>query len=621
MLSRRFKQLERPILFGITVLIALSFGITYQMSYVAAGKREDKAGKIFGQEISLAEFLATRARWKALESMNPYTAGRTSDERLDAQTWNVLIHLHHAQDAGLKVSPEEVREGVKMMFSARHGPSFDYDEYARTVGNLGISTEEFEKAIAEALLLQKLQISALSSYQVSQKDIFGEYVKQSEEARARFVAFRPKDLEKKVAAPDGDEIAKHFNKNRARYGTPKRIQLEYVIAAYDELKKQATEPTEDQIKEYYEKNKDSLYKVPAAAPEKSEPKDAQPNPNPNPNPPAPAPAPAPAGPKYLPLAEMKSNVIDRLKDNQARLKAVELTEELDRRISSELRRLEGEPVIDMEKLAKELGLHYEVTAFLTPRNLSELTKAVGYSQQLPRSLEALAEKMFTGVLSSEKGRFKLRAVKVMPEDKSPRLTDAVRDAVVRDLREEKSRTLAQSESDKFENTLKERVTKALEEAKVKEMQDRARAEQIVRETNRKLFERVAEEAHLKIEETGFFRRDGYVATLKGQGQMFTRAAFDLTLEGFTHAAEMDGNWYVLQTLERRPPSGADYETKREEIRANLLQRKRQEFYLAWDKSIKDDAKLEDYRAQAKKGNAPPGGAPEPEGPSPLDDSY
>ncbi|MBI3271617.1 MAG: SurA N-terminal domain-containing protein [Planctomycetes bacterium] len=601
MLSRRLKKFEKPILFGITILIALSFGVTYHLSDIASQNEQPFVGKLFGQNVESADFFDVRNRWKGfLAVIQPQS--RMKDDQVDQVAWSVLMGLKVAKDAGVKVSSQEVREFIKKIVRPSRTSEFDYADYVRILGQAGLSPEEFERTVTEHLTIDKCQEFVTSSVAVSLKDVFREYVQRNEQARARFVAFRPKDFEAKVPTPAGEEIARNFDKNRDQYRLPKRLQVEYVLAGYEELKKQAAEPSPEEVQKYYDENKEKLFKLAAATPEPKAGTEPASPPAPGGNPP-PVQPPAPS---FRPFEEVRANIVDRIKDGRARVKAIEQMDELDRRVTKELNRIDGEPKVDLEALARELGLRYEVSPYLSVRNLDSLYQTLGFSYQLGRTLNALDEKAFTGVETTDKGRFKMRILRIL-EPEPARLTDSVRARVARELREEKARALAVAEAEKYEKALVAKRDAALAELKVKEMADKAESERVSREQSRKAFERAADEGHLPIHETALFRRNEAVPAIDGPAQDFTRCAFLLDIDGFGLAKEGDGARYLLQTVEKRPPSGDDFESKKDDLRANLLQREKAKFYQAWWKSVQEDAKLEDLR-HAKSTKPGAGGA-------------
>jgi len=110
----------------------------------------------------------------------------------------------------------------------------------------------------------------------------------------------------------------------------------------------------------------------------------------------------------------------------------------------------------------------------------------------------------------------------------------------------------------------------------------------------KTFDNAASEDSLKIYETGFFRWDDYIPQV-GKNVEFTSAAFKLNKGDVSRPIGNNNGYFILQVTDKQSISEKDFKLQFDKLKNDVLQKKQRAFYMAWYKSLKDKAKIEDYR--------------------------
>jgi parvulin-like peptidyl-prolyl isomerase len=106
---------------------------------------------------------------------------------------------------------------------------------------------------------------------------------------------------------------------------------------------------------------------------------------------------------------------------------------------------------------------------------------------------------------------------------------------------------------------------------------------------------IARQLGAEPDTTGEFARESFVPGV-GRRDAFVAAAFRLPAGQVSGVIESDRGFYVLEVLERIPLDEAALVEQRDQIRAQLIQEKRQETILGWMEQLLRDAEIVDYRS-------------------------
>ena len=184
-----------------------------------------------------------------------------------------LLLQNEAQNAGIRISNAQVGEMLGRVIPQL----FEGQTYSQLIGAIITQKRIPEDQILTTLgkLLAVLQYSSTvcSNEDLTTRQIMQSASVEEERINVEFVKFDSAVFAEKPDEPDEDKIAEYFDKYKANtlgavsdenpygfgYKLPDRIQLEYIAVKLDEVKKIVKRPTQDELGDYYSRNKGQLY--------------------------------------------------------------------------------------------------------------------------------------------------------------------------------------------------------------------------------------------------------------------------------------------------------------------------------------------------------------------------
>ena len=109
------------------------------------------------------------------------------------------------------------------------------------------------------------------------------------------------------------------------------------------------------------------------------------------------------------------------------------------------------------------------------------------------------------------------------------------------------------------------------------------------------FDEVAADDSLEVKETQEFGLGGYVPGV-GREPAFVGTAFALDVGEFSPPIKGTRGYYIIQVIDRKDIDEKAFEAQKENIKRQLLDRKRQQLFAEWYNAIKEHAKIKDYRS-------------------------
>ncbi|MDP6506401.1 MAG: SurA N-terminal domain-containing protein, partial [Planctomycetota bacterium] len=208
------------VLIAISAVVFIGFGLERTMVQVVAmllGGGPKAPGLHRGEPLDIDEYRSFRQRWG-----NLFGRRNQSDEQFHSFILTQMIMVREAQAAGVVATDSEVLDRIKTRvgYWASRGQKTELDEnaafdrtaYQQMLRRYDMTTATFERTLRESILVEKYQQAMLS-------------------------IVRPNDLERRA----------EFEKERAQ------LKAKYLSFRSDEFS-ELTEPTEEQVKEYFEAN-------------------------------------------------------------------------------------------------------------------------------------------------------------------------------------------------------------------------------------------------------------------------------------------------------------------------------------------------------------------------------
>ncbi|OHB82619.1 MAG: hypothetical protein A2Z38_09295 [Planctomycetes bacterium RBG_19FT_COMBO_48_8] len=184
-----------------------------------------------------------------------------------------LLLENEAQLAGIRISNAQVGELLGKVIPQL----FEGQTYSQLIGAIIRQQRIPEQQILTTLgkLLAVLQYSSIvcSNEDLTTRQITQAASTEEERVNVEFVKFDTAVFAEKQDEPGADKIAEHFNKYKAiapgtvndenphgfGYKLPDRVQLEYIAVKLDEVKTIVKRPTQDELGDYYNRNKELLF--------------------------------------------------------------------------------------------------------------------------------------------------------------------------------------------------------------------------------------------------------------------------------------------------------------------------------------------------------------------------
>lgn len=613
-LSKQLKQYEKPVLFGIVILIALTFGISSQAVFVSDPRGSEPAIRYFGKTLTTDEWQAFVGRWRVLYSMLIPNQS-IPDKALHEEAKRALLALHQAEQAGIEVSDGEVARFVTKLLD--RGGRFTPENYLAALKSRRVRVEDFEETVRDLLKIDKHSGVARDSASVTLSRVFDEYVKQNEELCADLVVFRAKDAAQKVGEITGAEVARQFAAQKERYQIPERVQIAYAMASHETLEKELADPGDEELTKFYEAHKEDYVVIEPIVPEKHDepvkdgagsgdgksggdgktvepPKDESGKDSDKDGEPdgkdAPPATPAQPEKKYKPFAEVRADVLKRWRVDRAQTVAIEKIEEFQRALDEARLSFEGKEV-DFEALCKKIGLTFDVTGVFSRKTLAGVQDKLGYSQRFDQLVFGMEAGEYSSPVSTEKGWFLFRVARKLPAEPA-RLTDDVRRAVLKEIQTRKGRELSEKNARKFQEELIQKIEEKTKVAIPAEMKDADEITRKRREIGLTTLAELAAAQHLKVEKSDWCKRDGYLPGIKNYSREFVETT--LALEpGTSTMIPSFQEVYVVVVDRKRPPDAAGFAAQRDFLLERLNNTNRSLYMKSWNELMQKNAALED----------------------------
>ncbi len=578
-----FRKNQKKLMGIFVVVLMAAWGIGPAISMLSHQLGEKPVGTIFGKDISQNEFNEALRRWSRVFLQQSKTS-------IGEIVWKQLMLVREAERLGIRVSDEEVIEGIKTMSATIFGGhiNLSIDRLIAILCNsLGVGEAQLLQTLREALLIEKLDHFLRDSIKISSEEAWQKYSRENEQAKVKYIALRAKDIVDYMEVGE-DEIQSFYNEHCDKFpntfdGIPgykeqEKVKIEYIIAMYDDLKNNVT-VSDDEIRKYYEDNKGTRYKLESTSQEtevKSQDPLAQ-----------------DSGLKtqdsYKPFDEVKEEINNILKKQKAEESAVELVNKVDEQITAELGKTER---TSFGELAKKFSLTYNVSPYFERKDASKIIRGTDKISQMAFEREKYDP---TQPFDCSEGRFIFQVVDKKPME-APPLAE-IRNRVESDLRGEKAlrkmRELVEICVDKIKDRDLDEGVKILE-AELFEIVKQGPA--VVRPG--KELQKVSVEHN----ETDYFSRpvyagnrpSRYISALHGDRPNVASRAFGMNKGDVGIVVEERGEktCYIISLIDKKEADKSQFEEGKDKILKRYLAEKQEAFIIQWMESLSQKAKLQ-----------------------------
>ena len=175
---------------------------------------------------------------------------------LDNLIQNRLL-LQEARRLGLRMTDQEIADSIAENPAFHANGRFDVDRYTRVLRFQRITREQFEQERREELIIQKLFDIIRDSVHVLEAEVRERYRLEKEKINLNFIRFSKKEYISKTEA-SAEEVKGYYDQNKDELREPLRVQVEYLAYPYA-LFSSKIQVSQKDIEEYYDLYRDTKF--------------------------------------------------------------------------------------------------------------------------------------------------------------------------------------------------------------------------------------------------------------------------------------------------------------------------------------------------------------------------
>ncbi len=264
----RDKKIAKKIWIGLAIIVVPAFiwwGSGSLRSPEDSGPTV--AGKIFGRNVS---FIELREAVDGVRTQMIMQFGDSFNEMqkyldIETQAWDRLLLLAQAKKSRIRVSDKETIEFIQKLPFLQSKGAFDQRTYEQALRWIfRTQARAFEEQIRQNLIISKLYDSLTASITVSDAEIKEEYEKNNEQISVSYLAATFQDFAQEIN-PTEDELKEYFEKNSLLFKQPLSFNLEYVTLPAEGKDQAARDAQLNKYQDIFLKNESNFAAVAAEA--------------------------------------------------------------------------------------------------------------------------------------------------------------------------------------------------------------------------------------------------------------------------------------------------------------------------------------------------------------------
>ena len=247
-------------------IIVISFAL-----FVGSGKFRDQGigdvAEINGESISQREFAIQYER--AVERYRQMLKGSLTPEmikglNIKGSLLEELIQrklmLQEARTLGLTATDDDLAEHLALAPEFQVGGRFSKDRYLQILQTNRLLPAQFEEEQRDHLTIQRLYSVLVDSVHVSEAEVRDRYKIDQEKINLSYIKLPISSFTSQVKL-SADDIKKYYERNKESLKQPLRVQLEYVTYPYERFAP-AGQISDKEIEEYYQANREEKFHHP-----------------------------------------------------------------------------------------------------------------------------------------------------------------------------------------------------------------------------------------------------------------------------------------------------------------------------------------------------------------------
>jgi peptidyl-prolyl cis-trans isomerase D len=222
-------------------------------------KTSDVIAEVLDQKVTLQEF--QRYYNNLVESYRRQLGDRFSPELLERMNvkngaFNALtrqkMQISLALQKGIRVSDDELIREIRATPAFQRDGVFDLQLYQNILRANRLNEHEYEEALREQMLIDKLRFLITDSVKVSDLEVRQAYSRENEKVKVNYLLF-DSALYRKRIEPTQEELKKYYEENKESFKKQESLKIKYVKLSPDHYMGEV-EVTDEEARSYYDDN-------------------------------------------------------------------------------------------------------------------------------------------------------------------------------------------------------------------------------------------------------------------------------------------------------------------------------------------------------------------------------
>ena len=255
-MRKRSKSWITKVIFGAIIVVFVFWGGSAYLS-----REANKVAKIDRHIISLQQYskaYSDMLKYYQQQFGEAFTPEMIKKLNLKTQALEQLIDDYilrvEASKLGVTVSDEELHKAIQSVpaFSDENG--FNVENYKRILAYERMTPHEFEEGQRRNIFQQRVYSMITENVMVESAEVEALFKQKNDTFNLYYIPVESKRFEQ-VVSPDEEQIKEYYDKNRESYKIPPKIRLSYIEFPAEAYLKDI-EVSQDEAKEYYDSHKD-----------------------------------------------------------------------------------------------------------------------------------------------------------------------------------------------------------------------------------------------------------------------------------------------------------------------------------------------------------------------------
>jgi peptidyl-prolyl cis-trans isomerase D len=173
------------------------------------------------------------------------------------------LMLQEARSLGLGATDDDLAEQIAQAPEFQVGGRFNKDRYLAVLAANRLAPAEFEDEQRDQLTMRRLYSIVLDAVHVTDDEVRARYRIDQEKIDVNFIKLPIADFAAQVK-PNEDDIKKYYERNKESLKEPLKIQVEYLSYPYEQFAA-SVQVSEKEIEEYYQAHREDKFHNPKQA--------------------------------------------------------------------------------------------------------------------------------------------------------------------------------------------------------------------------------------------------------------------------------------------------------------------------------------------------------------------